>query len=62
MSFEEVIEKYEEELSKADYEIIKTNKLGWVAIMYEYYMYDDPVLQFETPDKMEEWILLRSNE
>ena len=62
MSFEEVIEKYKEELSKADYEIIKTNKLGWVSIMYEYYMYDDPVLQFETPDKMEEWILLRSNE
>ena len=62
MTFENIIEKYGEALSRADYEIVKTNRLGWIAIMYEYYMYDDPVLQFETPESMEEWIIRRASE
>lgn len=56
MDFEKVVEQYHEQLKEQEFEIIKTPRLGWIAIMTEYMNYSDSIRQFRSPIEMETFI------
>ena len=59
MTFEEIMRKYSKELEGAEFEIIHTQRLGWIYIATEYYNYSNLIKQFLTPQEMEEYIKIR---
>ena len=52
-----IINKYSEILHKASYEVINTQKLGWIIVRTDYRQYSNPIIQIETPEKLEKYIL-----
>ena len=57
MTFNDVAKKYYEELQELKFEIIETQRLGWIAIRTDYKKYMDPVKQFTTPEELERYIV-----
>ena len=53
MTFEEVIAKYKGKLMDAEFEIVKTERLGWILIMTEFKNYSNPVRQISNPEQMD---------
>lgn len=54
---EEIISKYFHILNSADYEVIKTPKLGWIIVRTDYEHYSNPIVQLHDPKKLEDYIL-----
>lgn len=64
MDFLDIINKYNRQLQKADFEFIQTPRLGWIAVFTDFKNNVPAVEQFETPNDMEtfiqEWISLNN--
>lgn len=54
---EEIIAKYYKILNNANYEVIKTNKLGWIIVRIDYEQYSNPIVKLNNPQELEEYIL-----
>ena len=54
---EEIISKYSQILNNADYEVVKTPKLGWIIIRTDYQHYSNPIVQLHGPQELEDYIL-----
>ena len=59
MRYENVLMKYEDELQNAEFEILKTPRLGWILLMTDFLHYSDPIRQFFSPQEMEECLNVR---
>ncbi len=54
---EEILSKYSNVLNAANYEVIRTAKLGWIIIRTDYQLYSNPIIQISTPVELEKYIL-----
>ena len=57
MFMENVLKKYEAELRNMDFEVLQTPKLSWIILRTDYMNYSNPIIQIETPEQLENYIL-----
>lgn len=54
---EHLLKKYEHLLKDKDFEVICTPKLSWIILRTDYMNYSNPVIQIDTPEQLENYIL-----
>lgn len=51
-----VIENYKDFLSTADFEVLHTQKLGWIIIRTAYQFCSDPIKKMDSPEELKAYI------
>lgn len=54
---ERILKKYELILKNKDFEVLHTPKLRWIILRTDYMKYSNPVIQIDTPEQLENYIL-----
>lgn len=54
---ENVLKKYETELRNMDFEVLQTPRLSCIILRTDYMNYSNPVIQIDTPEQLENYIL-----
>lgn len=52
-----VLKKYEMTLKNMDFEVLQTQKLGWIILRTDYMNYSNPIIQIHSSEELEKYIL-----
>ena len=52
-----VLKKYEMTLKDMDFEVLQTQKLGWIILRTDYMNYSNPIIQIHSSEELEKYIL-----
>lgn len=52
-----VLQKYEMTLKNMDFEVLQTQKLGWIILRTDYMNYSNPIIQIHSSEELEKYIL-----
>ena len=52
-----VLQKYEMTLKNMDFEVLQTQKLGWIILRTDYMNYSNPIIQIHSSEELEKYNL-----